>query len=228
MTTRAKLGVIDVFACSFLILMLFVGFTHGNLQELLKELVIFVSGGAKLIVAKNLSVFSDILVLLGIAAFSVLLSVIICKLTNLLIGKAESILLDHFKEQGIIVACAGILITVVIEELAMRWLFLGVFTKISFLSGTGAFYALLVASNILFALAHRGNVKNKKQRNVLRTFSQFASGIILSFVFVKFGLFIAICVHLLHNTFIIVFYLPYEMIRQQTKLTLLPQMKSRG
>lgn len=88
---------------------------------------------------------------------------------------------------------------VLIEELFARWFFLGLLTKIPFLSGTVAFYALFLIGNSIFALIHLKNFREEKDRKVLRVLPQFISGIFCTYVFVKYGLLAAILTHFASN-----------------------------
>ncbi len=96
-----------------------------------------------------------------------------------------------------------------IEELLVRGLFLGLLTKIPLLSGTVAFYLLLVLSNALWTSAHLMNYS--KQTSPLRLLLLapiFFAGLVYSYVFVIYGLAVAIMAHTLHN--FIIFVLVYN------------------
>lgn len=90
-------------------------------------------------------------------------------------------------------------VLVLLEELFARWLFLGLLTKIPFLSGTVAFYALFLIGNSIWALIHLSNFKEEKDRKILRVLPQFVGGIFLTYVFVKYGLLAAILTHFASN-----------------------------
>lgn len=85
------------------------------------------------------------------------------------------------------------------EELFARWLFLGVLPKIPFLSGTVAFYVLLLAGNAIWALIHLANFQEQEDRHALRVLPQFVAGFFFSYVFVAYGLVAVILTHFAAN-----------------------------
>ncbi len=89
-------------------------------------------------------------------------------------------------------------VIVLAEELFARWLFLGVLTKMPFLSGTVAFYILLLIGNSVWALIHLCNY-DKNDRQVLRVLPQFIAGIFFAYVFVKYGLLAVVLAHFASN-----------------------------
>ncbi len=90
-------------------------------------------------------------------------------------------------------------VVVVIEELIVRWLLLGVFTKIEVLSGPAGFYWLFVIGNLSWALVHLLNFSNARDRNPIRALPQFVGGVFYTMIFVRYGLFYAILTHLISN-----------------------------
>jgi hypothetical protein len=184
-------------------LLLLVGFVHGNLQTLLREMGTFLAGGVKLIAPQKPGFFSGIPIILGLVAVDLALSVIILQLLEKTLGKQKSLITDEYHKLGLAKLYLYTFVTVVIEELLTRGLCLGLLTKISFLSGTVAFYAIMFLSSAAFALAHLGNLKNKGWRNLPWILPQFISSLIFSFVFVKFGFLIVICVHILIDVLIL-------------------------
>ncbi len=91
-------------------------------------------------------------------------------------------------------------ITVFLEEVFARWFFLGLLTKIPFLSGAGAFYCLLLLGNGVWALVHLSNFEKKSDRNPIRVLAQFVAGIFFSYIFVKYGLLAAVLTHFMSNS----------------------------
>lgn len=92
-----------------------------------------------------------------------------------------------------------------IEELLARGLFLGLLTKIPLLSGTVAFYLLLVIGNTLWTSAHLINhTKQTLPLRLLLVAPIFFAGLVYSYVFVTYGLAVAIMAHTLHNFIIFV------------------------
>ena len=93
-----------------------------------------------------------------------------------------------------------IMALLVTEELYARWLFLGVLhPHISFLSGVAGFYLLFFIGNGSWALVHLFNYKNKKLRNPVMVLPQFVGGIVLTGVYISFGLVGAILVHVAYD-----------------------------
>lgn len=89
---------------------------------------------------------------------------------------------------------------VLIEELFARWLFLGVLTHV--FEGTFAFYVLMLLGNSLWALIHILNYQNPSQVSVKVVLPQFVGGILLSYIFVRYGLLVAIVMHYTYNLMI--------------------------
>ncbi|MBI4142928.1 CPBP family intramembrane metalloprotease [Candidatus Uhrbacteria bacterium] len=89
-----------------------------------------------------------------------------------------------------------------LEELFARWFFLGVLTKIPALSGTGAFYALVLIGNGIWAAAHLVNYRDPRDRRLIRVLPQFISGLCYSFLFVRYGLAAAVLAHFASNAVI--------------------------
>ena len=88
-----------------------------------------------------------------------------------------------------------------VEEIIFRWLPMGALTTISFLSGDIAFYILFLSSNAVWALIHLENFKNVESPiiKVLGISNIFFCGLLLSFLFVKFGLLATIIAHVSLN-----------------------------
>jgi len=84
---------------------------------------------------------------------------------------------------------------VLIEEFYARWLFLGLLTQISWLSGPSAFYLLFLAGNVLWTLIHIANWV-KGQRRISVVFPVFCYGIVAVVMFLRHGLLGAFIAHL--------------------------------
>jgi len=91
---------------------------------------------------------------------------------------------------------------VVLEEIYARWFFLGVLTRISFLSGPIAFYLLFLAGNASWSRMHLSNYENKDDKQIARVIPQFIFGIFLTYIFVKYGLLASILTHFSMNAVI--------------------------
>lgn len=85
-------------------------------------------------------------------------------------------------------------ILVIVEELYARWLFLGVLAL--FLDGNVLFYLLFLIGNGTWALIHRWNHADRK---VARALPQFLGGIVLTAVFMRYGLAAAVVTHAAFN-----------------------------
>ena len=98
-----------------------------------------------------------------------------------------------------------VMITLVIEELWARWLFLGVLGSV--FDGTVMFYLLFLAGNGTWALVHLLNFKDKRhRRQLIRVLPQFAAGIVLTAVFAGYGLVAAVMVHVAYDMLLFCLY----------------------
>jgi hypothetical protein len=87
-----------------------------------------------------------------------------------------------------------VMITLLVEELWARWLFLGLLGSV--FGGTVMFYLLFLVGNGTWALVHLANYKDKRhRRQLIRVLPQFAGGILLTAVFAGYGLVAALMVH---------------------------------
>lgn len=86
----------------------------------------------------------------------------------------------------------GVFLIILGEELMARWLFLGVFTQI--FRGRVAFYLLMISGNTIWALLHLRNYV-KADRSWTRVLPQFTGGLFLSYLYLKFGLFLTVIAH---------------------------------
>jgi len=101
---------------------------------------------------------------------------------------------------------AGMLLIVFLEEVFARGFFLGVLPQVPFLSGATAFYVLFLLGNGLWAAMHLSNFQDPDDRSLLRVVPQFLGGIILTYIFVKYGFFTTVMVHLGYNTLLLSMY----------------------
>ncbi len=83
------------------------------------------------------------------------------------------------------------------EELMARGLFLGLGTLI--FKGDIAFYILFFLGNAIWALIHLTNYTDEKERSILKVIPQFISGLVFTYIFVRYGFFVAILSHFLFN-----------------------------
>jgi len=90
----------------------------------------------------------------------------------------------------------SLLFVVLLEELLARGLFLGLLTKLPFLSGTGGFYAMFLLGNAAWAAIHLTNFTNPEDRSLWRVLPQFLGGVCITYIFVKYGFLAGFVVHL--------------------------------
>lgn len=184
-------------------LLALIAWRSGAFRIVIPELIVFMSGGFRQI-ARNHTTF--------LMMFPVILAVVVLELPCTfgagalqakILGKSGKHaiyeLLSKMEEGNHFFA---FFIIVLLEELLARWFFLGLLTKISFLSGTIAFYALFLIGNSIWALIHLKNFKEEKDRRILRVLPQFVTGAFLTYVFVKYGLLAAILAHFASNAVI--------------------------
>jgi hypothetical protein len=90
--------------------------------------------------------------------------------------------------------------TVAAEEVFARLLFLGVplWLGDGHLS-MGWFWALFLVGNSIWAVIHLSNYKDPKERHLLRVLPQFLGGVVFTVIFIEFGFFGALAVHLAYN-----------------------------
>ena len=173
-----------------------------------RELIVFISGGFR-VVASNHTTF--------LMMFPTIIAVVVLELPcvaglSILQAKifrrrdSKRTLSDLFKIMGGDNHFFSFFMIVLLEELFARWLFLGLLTKISFLSGAVAFYALFLIGNSAWALMHLSNLKEEKDRKVFYVLPQFSAGVFFTYVFVKYGLLAVILAHFASNAVVFAFH----------------------
>ena len=95
----------------------------------------------------------------------------------------------------------ALFLTVVLEELFTRGLFLGILTQI--LTGERWFYALFLLGNGLWAFAHTRNFQDSKDRSPFRVLPQFVAGFSFTYIFVRHGIVAAIFAHYLYDVIVV-------------------------
>lgn len=88
-----------------------------------------------------------------------------------------------------------IVLVVVVEECAARWLFLGLLPALPGLRGAVACYALALVGNLGFAGLHRWNTALPADRTWWRVLPQFGVGVVLVVVYLHAGLLAAVLAH---------------------------------
>ena len=155
-------------------------FTTGNLDGV-------PTGSGENLMSVVLTVLAVILLTIGAAAISSMV-------VNRKVKSYASEELDKILQKG----PWFLFLVVLLEELFARWLFLGVIAKL--LGGTPvAFYACFIVGNALWALIHMGNFKNKEERSPLRVIPQIIGGIAFTYIFVRYGFWVALMAHYLYN-----------------------------
>lgn len=91
----------------------------------------------------------------------------------------------------------------VLKEALARLFFLSTLPwLIRLASGYAALYPLFFIGNGLWAVMPIKNYRDRKERNILRAIPRFVAGIILSAVFLAWGLLAAMAVHFMSNVII--------------------------
>ena len=185
--------------CTFGLLTL-IAWKAGVFGIVINELTIFISGGFREVASNHTTFLMMFPVILAVVVLELPCTIGAAVLQAKMLGKSgKHALSDLFKELGEGNHFFTFFIIVLLEELFARWFFLGLLTKISFLSGTVAFYALFLIGNAIWALIHLSNYKEEKDRKVLRVLPQFVAGAFFTYVFVKYGLLAAILAHFASN-----------------------------
>jgi len=185
---------------STLVIMLVIGLIFSPASNLLLEFGSFMTGGVDSII-KNDQGFLDYLPsLLFLAVIDLLLSIITIAILwgifNVRPGKGvhDSINAFYQPEKNYF---SDVVVTVALEELFARWLFLGVLPRVFPWVGSVGFYIFLFLGNGLWSLAHLRNYKDKADRRQwYRVLPQFLGGFIHAYIFVKYGLVAAIVSHM--------------------------------
>lgn len=165
-----------------------------------RELAVFMSGGFREVASNHTTFLMMFPVILAVVVLELPCTVGATVLQAKILGKSgEHALSDLFKKMGEGNHFFTFFVIVLLEELFARWFFLGLLTKIPFLSGTIAFYALFLIGNGIWALIHLSNFKEENDRKMLRVLPQFVAGAFFTYVFVKYGLLAVILAHFASN-----------------------------
>lgn len=93
----------------------------------------------------------------------------------------------------------NIMFLLIAEELFARALFLGLGTKLPGFGGFWGFVALFFIGNLLWALVHIFNFKDKKDRRVIIVLPQLVAGALFTTAYVSIGLIGAIMAHVVYD-----------------------------
>ena len=146
-----------------LILILIISIKDGGINLVLREFPIFILGGVRKITIDHSTFLSMFTVILATVSISLICSMGAGILSNLILGDSHSHLiekmLNNLKEGNFFFS---LFVLVVAEELFARWFFLGVLTRISFLSSTFMFYILFLIGNGIWSLIHLHNFEEDR------------------------------------------------------------------
>lgn len=90
---------------------------------------------------------------------------------------------------------ASLVLVVVAEELFARWFFLGLVRKLPIFEGPVGFYFLFFVGNGVWAMMHLSNFE-EQDRKWTKVAPQFVGGLTLTYMYLKYGLFVTILTHL--------------------------------
>lgn len=163
--------------------------TGVNYPSLIGEIFIFLSGGAfQLSVGGDL--FHAAVNTLAIAIVGIFSSIALVVVSEKLAGSSKS----HVGFEDVFAKGPTALFGVVtVEEILTRQIFLGLLTRL--FPGVVAFYVLMFVGNALWAALHLYNYDDEKERSLIRVLPQFAGGLLHSFVFYKYGFWLALLGH---------------------------------
>lgn len=171
------------------------------------EFLTFLSGGVNQIVSNDTMFLMMFPVILAIVVLELPTTIFAGILQAKILGKSgKHALSEMFERLGDGNHFFTFFVLVLVEELFARWLFLGILTRIPFLSGTVAFYALFLIGNGIWALVHLSNFKESKDRKTLRVLPQFVAGTFFTYIFVKYGLLAVVLTHFASNAVLFAFY----------------------
>jgi hypothetical protein len=130
---------------------------------------------------------------------------VVCLTVGILIlricGKPKSTPVYLYEKLQKKVPLFAIILTLLIaEEVFARWLFLGVLGQV--FTGPVAIFVLFLIGNSAWAFVHLWNYKDPADRHVLRVLPQFIGGIFLSVIFLAYGFFPALLVHIAYDMLI--------------------------
>jgi len=199
---KQVLGLIS--ALSTFGLLALIAWQAGVFGMVVNELITFISGGFREVASNNTTFLMMFQVILAVVVLKLPCTVAAGVLQEKILGESgEHALDDMFEEMKEGNHFFSIFFYTFVEELFARWFFLGLLTKIPFLSGTVAFYALFLIGNGIWALIHLSNYKEEKDRRMFRVLPQFVGGVFLTYVFVKYGLLAAILAHFAFNAILL-------------------------
>ena len=182
------------------LLFVYISINYGGYSAALSDMSLLISGDYHLIEQGANSFIDVLLYIVTLTTINLPLMIPCILLIYLFSGKNEG---GHGVKEA--VGCdkenrkfANLWFVVTAEELAARWLFLGVLSQ--WLTGPVWFYILFILGNGIWALVHLFNYKRKEDRQVIRVLPQFISGLFFTCIYVKFGLIATILCHFIFNS----------------------------
>lgn len=93
---------------------------------------------------------------------------------------------------------------IIFEELIARFLFITVVARWLLHADHNTLIVCLVIGNAIWAALHYWNYKDPNDRKLLVVLPQFAGGIILGYVYIKYGFFVTLVIHLTYDFIVLV------------------------
>ncbi len=178
-----------------LAILLFATLTGGvSYGELLTNVGAFLLGNLNAVpLGANENLFTQVLNIAAIIVMMIVAAYAVGLVTN---QKTKSYAMEEMErmlERGPWL----LFVVVLVEEIIARWLFVGVIAQ--WIGGTVAFYICFIAGNAIWALVHLSNYKSESEKSPLRVIPQFVGGLFLTYVFVRYGFWVALMTHYLYN-----------------------------
>lgn len=166
----------------------------GGFSVMLADLPTFLTGGAFELTRGN-HIFAGCM---AAVVLSIATAVASAAVVSLVVGNDQG---EHAVARELANMTPGnqfgsLLFVVLLEEIFARGLFLGLLTRIPFLDGPVGFYAMFLLGNALWAAVHLTNFTRAEDRNLWRVLPQFAGGVIITYVYLKYGFLMGVVVHL--------------------------------
>lgn len=169
--------------------------------ELARNIMLFLSGNLDSVPnGANETLQNVVLIVLAAIVIKLVLSGIGLTYTVLAHGEPKSnnlVFLEKLLDKGPF----SFFKLMFIEEAIARLIPLGVLTHV--FKGDVAFYMLLLAGNIGWAAMHLYNYEKEEDRNWTRVIPQFLGGLILAYLFVRYGFWVTLMAHYLFNAILL-------------------------
>ncbi|PIP69304.1 hypothetical protein COW91_00220 [Candidatus Nomurabacteria bacterium CG22_combo_CG10-13_8_21_14_all_32_8] len=189
-------------------LLALISWKAGVFRMVINELKLLISGEFQEISKNHTSFVMMFLVIFVVVILNIIYSFCLLTLISKILGKSgKHTASETLKERGSKYLFFSFFAEASAEELVARWFFLRLLTKITFLSGTVAFYVLFLIGNSLWALIHLSNYKKREDRKILRVLPQFIGGIFYTYIFLKYGLLATVLEHVVFNIILLSTYL---------------------